>query len=472
MYLNNYVNALIGKGFWLIIGLLLLVFLSVGCKRSGAVDSQDSAVSDQPKIVEIINQISADSIKSDVFKLVSFKTRHTLSDTTSDSTGIGAARRWIYHKMKTYSKQSGGRLKVRYVGYVQQPRRRVNVPTRIVDVVATLPGTQPQSKDRIYVVSGHYDTRVNNIMDDSSFAPGADDDGSGTAAVMEMARVMSQYKFDATLVFMTVAGEEQGLLGSGYFASQAQKNHKDIAAMFNNDMIGQGKARNGKPARSVRVFTQGITTRGDSLSRYEKILLRTGGENDTPSRELGRFIYSVASKYMPNFKVNLMYRVDRYFRGGDHLPFLKRGYPAVRFTEAFENFRHQHQYVHKENGVQYGDLPKFVSYNYIANITRINAASLAMLANAPARPSEVRLVLHGLSNNTTLKWEANQEPDLKGYEIVWRETHAPYWQHHKYVGNKTETTLKVSKDDYIFGVRAVDSSGYYSPAVYPLPSFR
>jgi Zn-dependent M28 family amino/carboxypeptidase len=282
---------------------------------------------------------------------------------------------------------------------------------------------------------------------------------------------MSQYKFDATLVFMTVAGEEQGLLGSTYFAKQAKKHHKNIAAMFNNDMVGQGKNRAGKPAKSVRVFTRGIPA-ADTLSRYDRILLRTGGQNDTPSRELGRFIHGIAQKYTPNFEVNLMYRTDRYLRGGDHIPFLRRGYPAIRFTEVYENFHHQHQYVRKENGIQYGDLLKFVSYDYIANVARVNAASLTMLANAPARPQDVRLVIHGLSNNTTIRWKANQEPDLKGYIIVWRSTHAPYWQHQKFVGDSTEVTLKVSKDDYLFGVRAVDTLGYYSPAVYPLPAFR
>jgi hypothetical protein len=454
-----------------IVGISFSILLCTGCGESDATDHSISSIKDQTKIPKIIRGISPDSIKSDIHTLVSFKTRHTLSDTTSDSTGIGAARRWIYHKMKSYSKQSGGRLQVQYMGYLQQPRRRVDKPTRVVDVVAKLPGTQRQAKNRIYVVSGHYDTRVNDIMDDSSYAPGADDDGSGTAAVMEMARVMSQYKFDATLIFMAVAGEEQGLLGSTYFAKQVKKHHKNIAGMFNNDMVGQGKNRAGKEAKSVRVFTRGIPAR-DTLSRYDRILLRTGGQNDTPSRELGRFIHGIAHKYTPNFKVNLMYRTDRYLRGGDHLPFLKRGYTAVRFTEAYENFHHQHQYVRKENGIQYGDLPRFVSYHYITNVARVNTASLAMLANAPARPQDVRIVIHGLSNNTTIRWKANQEPDLKGYIVVWRSTHAPYWQHQKFVGDSTKVTLQVSKDDYLFGVRAVDTLGYYSPAVYPLPTFR
>ncbi|HYW35761.1 MAG TPA: M20/M25/M40 family metallo-hydrolase [Balneolaceae bacterium] len=447
------------------IGILLI---TVGCNKKGG--NKTTSKQTSAEIKQILSDISADSIKHDIHKLVSFKTRHTLSDTTSDSVGIGAARRWIYHKMKTYSQNAGGRLKVRYDGYTQQPTHRINKPTRIVDIVAVLPGTQPGAKKRMYVVSGHYDSRVTDIMNDSSFAPGADDDASGTAAVMEMARVMSHHKFDATLVFMTVAGEEQGLFGSNHYAKEAKKNHKDIAGMLNNDIIGNNKGPKGSTMHSVRVFAQGIPPH-DTLSTYDRMLLYTGGENDTPPRELGRFIHGVAKQYMPNFNVNLIYRLDRYLRGGDQYSFVKQGYPAVRFTEPSENYHHQHADVRKENGIQYGDLPKFVNYNYNANVARVNAASLAMLANAPARPRQVHIEVQKLENNTTLNWKADKAPDLKGYEIVWRKTHAPYWQHSKFVGDTTRFTIKnVSKDNYLFGVRSVDSSGYHSPAVYPLPA--
>lgn len=424
------------------------------------------------EVNQIVQGVSTDSIRSNIKKLVSFRTRHTMSDTTSDSTGIGAARRWIHRTFERYRKASGNRLKVKYDRYVETENKRINKPTEIVDVYAVLPGTQLESKDRMYVVSGHYDSRVSDVMNDTSYAPGADDDASGTAAVLELARVMSQHKFDATLIFLTVAGEEQGLLGSTHFAKMAKKRNMNIAGMFTNDIIGNSvKNTDGSVHdKVVRVFAQGIPPKKE-LSRYDRMLLFTGGENDTPTRELGRFIHRVANNYMPNFKVNLIYRKDRYLRGGDHSAFLAEGYPAVRFTEPHENYNHQHQDVRTEDGVQYGDLPKFVDYDYAARVTKLNGASLAVLANAPARPQNVRIIVSKLTNNTTLGWNKNSEPDLKGYEIVWRSTHLPYWQHSEFVGDTTRYTVKgVSKDNYLFGVRSVDKYGNKSPAVYPLPS--
>lgn len=423
-------------------------------------------------IQQIMDHISADSIEANIRTLAGFGTRHTTSDTTSDSVGIGAARRWIYQKMKAYSRQSGGRLKVQYDGYLQEAGRRIDEPTRIVNIVGVLPGKQLESKDRIYVVSGHYDSRVSDVMNDSSYAPGANDDASGTAAVMELARVMSQHEFDGTLVFMAVAGEEQGLLGAAHYAREAKAMNKNIAAMFTNDIIGNTIGPDSTVNDSeVRVFAQGIPP-ADTLSRYHQMLLYTGGENDTPTRQLGRFIHAVAEQYVPDLEVNLIYRKDRYLRGGDHSAFLELGYPAVRFSEPNEYYERQHQDVRREGGVQYGDLPDFVDFGYVARVARLNAASLAMLANAPARPQNVRVEVDQLENNTTLVWEANAEPDLKGYEVVWRSTHAPFWQHHKFVGDTTRFTIQnVSKDNYLFGVRAVDKKENQSPAVYPLPAW-
>jgi len=447
--------------------MLGLVVAFTGCKS----EQSDSKAKSNDQISQIMREVSTDSIKADIQKLVSFGTRHTMSDTTSDSTGIGAARRWIFHTFKRYRKASGNRLKVKYDSYVETENKRINKPTKIVNVVAILPGTQLESKDRMYVISGHYDSRVSDIMNDTSDAPGADDDGSGTAAVMELARVMSKHEFDATIIFLAVSGEEQGLLGSNHYAEMAKKKNMNIAAMFTNDIIGNSvKNTDGSVhGHVVRVFARSIPP-DKNLSRHERMLLFTGGGNDTPTRELGRFVYRVAKNHMPNFNVNLIYRKDRYLRGGDHSSFLDEGYPAVRFTEPHENYNHQHQDVRKENGIQYGDLPKFVDYNYVTRVTQLNGASLAELANAPARPKDVGVVVSNLTNNTTLRWSENDEPDLKGYEIVWRSTHLPYWKHAKFVGDTTRYTIKgVSKDNYLFGVRSVDKYGNQSPAVYPMP---
>lgn len=448
----------------------ILVFLLVSFWGCISEQSESKKISDS-QVNDILGKISTDSIKANVRKLASFHTRHTTSDTTSDSTGIGAARRWIYDKFKQYRKASGDQLKVKYDQYVETENSRIEEPTEIVNIVGMLPGRQLESKDRMYLVSGHYDSRVSDIMDDTSYAPGANDDASGTAAVMELARVMSKHEFDATILFMAVAGEEQGLLGAHHFARKASNRNMNIAAMFTNDIIGNTiKSTDGSVHDDeIRIFTQGVSS-DKKLSDYHRMLLRTGGENDTPSRQLGRFIYRVAENHISDLTVNMIYRKDRYLRGGDHTAFLEQEYPAVRFSEPHEYYERQHQDVRVENGVQYGDLPKFVDYPYVTKITKLNAATLAVLANAPARPQEVRIDVSRLENNTTLRWKENNEPDLKNYEIVWRKTHAPYWKHSRMAGDTTAFTVTgVSKDNYLFGIRSVDQYGNKSPAVYPLP---
>lgn len=457
------------KGFLSILsGLLLTVICISGCQKT---DSLTLEKEKKTPIYPILSNVSVDSIESNIRTLAGFHTRHTMSDTSSDSIGIGAARRWIYDKFQQYSEVSGSRLQVSYNRYVETENQRISEPTEIVNVVGMLPGTQLESKDRMYVVSGHYDSRVSDVMNDTSYAPGANDDASGTAAVMELARVMSQHEFDATVVFMAVAGEEQGLLGATHYAKEAKNQHFNIAGMLTNDIIGNTiKSSDGSVHDDeVRVFAQGIPPQ-DTLSRYHQMLLYTGGENDTPTRQLGRFIHRVGQRHLPDFNVNLIYRKDRYLRGGDHSAFLDQGYPAVRFSEPHEYFEHQHQDVRKEGNVQYGDLPKFVDYPYVAKVTKLNAATLSTLANAPARPQEVGIDVSKLENNTTLVWQANKEPDIKGYEIVWRSTHAPVWEQAEFAGDTTRYTIKgVSKDNYLFGVRSVDQYGNKSPAVYPLP---
>src|SRR5713226_1897411 len=439
-------------------------------RRASAKNKSKDAIN--PQIQKIVREISASNIETTIKKLVSFGTRHTLSETESDTRGVGAARRWIKSEFDRYSRESGGRLQVQFDEFTQQPVQRVPKPAQLVNVVATLAGKQAESKDRMYVVSGHYDSCVcaQDVLDSTSAAPGANDDASGTAAVLEMARVMSKYEFDATIVFMTVAGEEQGLLGAAHWAEMAKQKNLNVAGMITNDIIGSSHAEDGHIDNThVRLFAEGVPP-GKEISPELRTLLQTGGENDLPTRQLARYIKEAGERYLPGFNVTLVYRKDRYLRGGDHSAFLDRGFSAVRMTEPNEDYKHQHQRVREQNGARYGDLPEFDDFNYIAQVARVNAAALASLALAPAAPSNVEVETVKLENDTTLRWEPNKEPDLAGYQIVWRETTAPFWQHKKLVGNVTSYAVKgLSKDNYLFGVQAVDKDGNASVAVYPKP---
>ena len=424
-----------------------------------------------PEVARMLAEIDARNIERAIRKLVSFGTRNTLSAQDNPARGIGAARDWLRDEFQQIAAQTGGRMTVELQRFGQEPGRfpRIARPTRVTNVVATLRGAQPASAGRVYVVSGHYDSMCTSPTDAECDAPGANDDASGTAAVLEMARVMSRRTFDATLVFMAVAGEEQGLVGATYFAEQAQKNNVDIEAMFTNDIVGNTLGGNGvRDRRTVRVFSEGVPsaeTEAEARTRRS-----VGGENDSASRQLARYIVETAAAYLPAFRVEMIYRRDRYLRGGDHIPFLERGYAAVRFTEPNEDYTHQHQNLRTENGVRYGDLPEFVDYAYVADVARANAAALATLARAPARPKAVVILTRRLTNDTDLQWAANAEPDLAGYEIVWRETSSPVWTHSRAVGRATSYTMKgMSKDNYFFGVRAVDREGHRSPASFPRP---
>lgn len=423
----------------------------------------------QQQIARIVQEIDARNIERTIRKLVSFGTRNTLSTQTDPNRGVGAARDWLFSEFSKAAEQSGGRMTVEKRTFEQPKAARVPEPTMITNVVATLKGTQPESSARTYIVGGHYDSMCTSPTDATCDAPGANDDASGTAAVLEMARVMAKYKFEATIIFMTVAGEEQGLLGSTYAAEQAKQKKIDVEAMFTNDIIGNSLGGNGvRDAHTVRVFSEGVP----SSENPEEATVRrgVGGENDSASRQLARFIKETGERYVSAMRVMMVYRRDRYLRGGDHIPFLERGFAAVRFTEPNEDYRHQHQNVRIENGVQYGDLPQFDDFNYIGNVARVNAASLAALALAPARPKNVGLLTTRLTNDTDLKWDANKETDLAGYEIVWRDTTSPVWTNARAVGNVTSFTMKgMSKDNYFFGVRAVDKQGNKSPASFPHP---
>lgn len=443
------------------------------------------------KVARILQDISAQRIEARIRSLVDFGTRHTLSETGSDTRGIGAARRWIQRELQACSKATGGRLQVEMDSFIEPAGPRVARPTELVNVVATLPGTSPASRDRLLVVSGHYDSRNGDVMDEQGLAPGANDDASGVAAVMEMACAMARHSFDATLVFMAVPGEEQGLLGATHWAKEARRKGLRIDAMITNDIIGSSTGDAGqRDNQQVRLFADGFdpllrllvqarsnspvsdteTRINEGLREQLTQLALAGGAEDLPTQQLGRHLKAAGERYLPGFKVNLIQRRDRYLRGGDHLPFLERGYAAVRFSEPFEDFRHQHQNLRTEAGVVYGDLPEFVDFDYVARVARINAAGLATLALAPAAPQNVRLEATELTNDSTLSWAANGEPELAGYRIVWRATDAATWQQARDVGLVTSHRLVgVSKDNVIFGVQAISKAGQASLASYPLP---
>ena len=435
----------------------LLALLAVSTAASAAAAPIDRILAD----------ISAERLEAHIRKLVSFGTRSTLSDPDSPTRGIGAARRWIHDELR---RCGGERLEVAFDEHLVESGPRIPKPTKIVNVVATLRGTQPESRARVYVVSGHYDSMPTSPVDGEKDAPGANDDASGTAVSIELACVMSRHSFDATIVFMAVAGEEQGLLGSAGYARNARAKGVNVAGMITNDIVGNTRAPDGKVDRSrLRLFAAGVPAVKE-LPDDVVTALRTSGENDLPTRQLARHIRESAKKHVKGIDVEVIWRRDRYLRGGDHFPFLDQGYPAVRFTEPVEDWRHQHQDVRVEGGVQYGDLPEFVDFGYVAQVARVNAAALATLALAPSVPRDVEMETLRLEGDTTLRWARNPEPDVAGYRIVWRATTAAEWQHSKDVGNVTRATLEgVSKDDFSFGLQAYDKDGYVSPAAYPRP---
>lgn len=422
-----------------------------------------------PQIEKIVGGISSANIEANIRKLVTFGTRHTLSSQDDPQRGIGAAWRWIKSEMERYSRESGGRLEVGEDRFVQPATQRAPKEATLVNVVATLPGTRAEAKDRIFVVSGHYDSICSPGGDVVCDAPGANDDASGTAAVMEMARVMSNHQFDATIVFLAVAGEEQGLLGASHWAEEAKKKNLSIGAMFTNDIIGNTLGGNGvRDNRRVRLFSEGVSSA--ETEAEARVRQSVGGENDSPSRQLARYIKEIGERYVNNFDVTLVFRRDRYGRGGDHIPFLQRGYPAVRFTEPNEDFTRQHQKIRVENGIKYGDVPEMVDFAYVAQVARINAAAMAGLALAPAPPAGLGFKTGRQEYDAVLAWRPSPDADLAGYRILWRETYQPFWQRAIDAGNVTEFVMKgLSKDDFFFAVQAVDQDGNASLPSFPRP---
>ena len=422
------------------------------------------------QIAAALKKVSAERIQANIEKLVSFQTRLTLSaqDPASIAAGkgIGAAREWIKSQFESYSKDCGGCLEVKTDSFTEGPVDRIPAPTVITNVYAVLKGSDPENAKRIVLVTGHYDSRNSDTLDATGVAPGANDDGSGTAVSLECARVLSQLKFPATIIFLTVAGEEQGLNGSKHFAQMAKQQGWNVEAALNNDIVG-GDKNAGQDASVVRLFSEGVPVAATDAEL--RMIRALGGESDSPSRELARYIDDLGRSYDAGVKPLLIFRLDRYLRGGDHYSFNQQGFAAVRFTEYREDFNHQHQNVRTENGVEFGDLPKFVNFDYVARVARLNAAALASLASAPTPPAKVRMQTKNLDNDSTLTWEGAPGGRASSYEVVWRATSSPTWEHSQDVGNVTSVTMKLSKDNVIFGVRAVDAQGHRSLPVVPLP---
>ncbi len=415
----------------------------------------------------ILAEVDQANVRAIVEKLVSFGTRHTLSSQDDPERGIGAARDWIYDELTRYASRSHGRMTVEKQSFVQEPAPpRIPTPTTITNVLATLRGSK--HPNRVYVVSGHYDSRVTDVMNSTSDAPGADDDASGVAVAMELARVMATRRPEATIVFAAVAGEEQGLHGSRHMAKQFQAAGADVQGMFTDDIVGSPKADDGtRDPTSVRLFAEGVPT--DETASEANVRRAVGGENDSPARQLARFVTEVADNDQTGMRVRVVYRRDRYLRGGDQIPFLELGYPAARFTEPHEDYAHQHQDVRVENGKQFGDLVEFCDFAYIARVTRVNGAALWSLANAPGTPKNVRILTSELTNDTELVWDANPEADLARYEVVWRPTLQDDWTNVIDAGRATTKRVDLSKDNVFFGVRAVDRDGHRSPVAFPTP---
>ena len=446
----------------------LLLLLGLGCATPVFAQNKPTTTPD-PLILRMVQQVSEKNLRDDIYKLVSYGTRHTLSDTKSKKRGIGAARNWVEDEFKKYSKASGGRLKVEQDTFTVKPDgRRISQSVVMANVMATLPGTDPTDK-RIFIVSGHIDSRVSDVMNATADAPGANDDGSGTVAVMELARVMSQQQFPATIIFVAVQGEEQGLYGSTHLAKRAKQEGWNLVAMLNNDIMGNSTGHDPeiKNTTQLRVFSEGVPA---TETPEEAKLRRTlSSENDSPSRQLARYAREATKQYVPGHEVVLEYRPDRFLRGGDHTPFNQQGFTAVRFSEMNEDFRHQHQDLRTEKGEEYGDLPKFMDFAYLRSNTGVNLATLANLALAPAAPQNVGVLTAELTNRTQLKWDAPAAGEKPaGYYVLMRPTSAPEWEQ-KFFVTDTTADMPFSKDNFLFGVVSVDAEGHESLPVMPKP---
>jgi peptidase M28-like protein len=445
----------------------LLVLLAGGLSRA---EAQTTIVRD-PEIEAMVREVNPDSLRSYIHTMVAFGTRSTVSSVTDKKKGIGAARNWVLAKFNEWAAGSGGRLTaVLDTTTYAADGRRVKSNINLGNVVATLKGTDPND-NRIFVISGHLDSRRTDVMDGTNDAPGANDDGSGSAAVLECVRIMSKHSFPATIVFVTVAGEEQGLLGSTYMAKKAKGAGWNIEAVLNNDIMGSNNSNetNIIDNTRIRVFSEGLAFA--DTGRLAARIRQMGLENDSKSRQLARYVKETGERYVDNLQVVMIYRPDRFLRGGDHTPYQENGYAAVRITEMNENFNHQHQDVRAEQGVQYGDLEEFMDFEYLRKNTAMNLANLANLAKSPGMPQDVRVEVRNLTNSTQLSWKAPVAGSPKGYYILMRETTSPVWERKLFVSG-TEARLPYSKDNYFFGVQSVGGTGNESLPVVPMPALR
>jgi len=442
----------------------LLAFLA----GSMTICNAQTTIQRDPEIESMTKEVNADSLQSYIKTMVAFGTRSTVSSTTDKKKGIGAAREWVLTKFNQFAAASGGRLTAfvdtsTYAG----DGRRVKTSINLGNTVATLKGTDPND-NRVFIISGHLDSRRTDVMDGTNDAPGANDDGSGSAAVIECARVMSKHSFPATIIFVTVSGEEQGLLGSGYMARKAKTENWNIEAVLNNDIMGSNNSSetNIIDNTRVRVFSEGLPFY--ELDKQAKQIRQLGLENDGIARQLARYVKEVGERYVDNLEVVMVYRNDRFLRGGDHSPYVENGFAAVRITEMNENYNHQHQDVRTEKGIVYGDLVEFMDFEYLRKNTAMNLANLANLAKSPGKPQEVRVEVKNLTNGTQLMWKAPAYGKVKGYYILMRETTSAVWQKKIFT---TETDVKVpySKDNYFFAVQAVSGTGNEGLGVVPVP---
>ena len=440
---------------------LILFVAAIACRLQAQTIIQRDAL-----IEGMVKEVSADSLKSYITKMVSFGTRNTLTSTTDKNRGIGAARNWVLSRFNAMAKQSNGRLSAMVdTTTYKADGRRVDRPINLGNVMATLKGTDPND-NRIFIISGHLDNMRGSPTDSIGDAPGANDDASGVAAVIECARIMCKNSYPATIIFVAVSGEEQGLLGAGYLAKKARSNNWNIEAVLNNDIMGSNNSNetNIIDNTKIRVFSEAFAV--NDTGRKALAIRQLGLENDGKARQLARYVKEIGERYVDNLQVVMIYRNDRFLRGGDHTPFVENNYAAVRFTEMNENYNHQHQNVRTENGIQYGDLLEFMDFEYLRKNAAMNLANLANLAKSPGMPDSVKIEVRRLSNMSYLTWQAPKAGFVKGYYLLMRETTSAIWQK-KIFTTKTEMVLPYSKDNYFFAVQSVSADGNESLPVVP-----
>jgi len=422
-----------------------------------------------PELEKLVLEVSSDSLENYVRTLAAFTSRHTLN--TDAKNGMPAAQNYVLKKFNEFAKQSGGRMTAEIENFtIPADARRILKDSPAANVIATLKGTNPND-DRIFVISGHMDSRNKDVMDADGIAPGANDDGSGTAAVIELARILAKKEFSATILFVAFTGEEEGLKGATYLADKAKEMGWNIAGVLNNDIMGNSNSSETLISDNLKMRVFSETIPAFETAQMSRTRAYTSAENDSKSRQLARYIKEVGERYVDQFEVKLIYRADRYLRGGDQTAFARNGFTAVRMSEMNENFYHQHEDVRMENGIQYGDLPEFMDFEYLRKVSAVNLASLSSLANSAGVPEEVQIDVRGLTNKSILLWKAPKIGKVKGYYVLMRETSSPMWER-KFFTTETTLTLPYSKDNYFFAVQSVAENGEESLAVFPSPLSR